>query len=468
MFMKRAKEPPAPRPPSQSEQAAPQPERAGRSVQAEAEPFSERHEFPKVYIGFEDSLRGEGVRAVTDLAKMPGRIDFVPGITGKAAQFEGGLEYVDEPEKVLADSYTVQFWFRFEPGTLETNNYFRILRMGLLTFDAREGARTLLFIHFTGGGHFNLTVSDTTSPLVPGTWCHLAFVKDVRQKKYLVYRNGAAINSFPLDDFTLKVSQLIDVLSFGQEERFGGPAFKGAFDEFAIYDYARTPSQVALDARRPQQAEAAPSGAGIALRGRLLYDGRSVTEFTSEAPSFWFRNEITGKEAEGVKAECTGGAFTVTGLAPGRYGMQVWINANRENPGGYPGDFQVWETFIVQGPGEKNLDIDLMKVIRLISPQDNNTGMTRWDASCEGKHSFESPVRFAWESLGPNVEYRYTIDNKPNKTSDTGLLAEFQQDDRGKCHSFSLMAYRNGRPVGQMLTHGVNGGLGWDYRFRVE
>lgn len=222
----------------------------------------------------------------------------------------------------------------------------------------------------------------------------------------------------------------------------------------------------------PQEAT---EKAGI-LIGRLLFDGRPITEFTQERPSFWFRNEDTGKEQ---KAEViyNNSHFQIRGLPTGHFGLSIYLNANKGNLAGYPGDFYVWKTFDVVERANPELVVDLQRVIHLTSPQDNGTVMKLWGAPCMEQIAFTSPVRFAWESLGDRVYYDYDISRMEcSNTSkgteaggtitDTQIIAELPPSKENEFYMFHLSARKEGRRIGVLTTHGSNG-IAWDYRFRV-
>lgn len=431
---------------------------------------------PIIHIGFDGSLAGTGVRFTGPGAQSEHPV-FIPGASGQAVELPGSLEYVQDLERNFPDSYSVVFRLKCNEDCSASPEHLSLLRTGMLTFDVRGHGRAIVFVHFAGGGHFNVDVSDASSPLRSARWIHIAFVKDHLQERFFVYRDGLAIAARPIHYRDNVPASVLDVIKFGRERSPANRSSSFGLDEFEVYDYARSPEQIARDAGSARSASGLPAtermamtpdGAGIAKSGRLMHAGSPITEFTGEAPAFWFRNEVTGQEAREVRTAWDQGVFRFTGLRPGRYGVQVWLNAEKNNSNGYPGDYETWHTFIVQEGDADQEDIDVMKVMHLTSPQDNRAGMTRWDASCEGKHVFASPVLFSWESLGSGVEYRYTVDNRPETTASTSVSIDFPLSERNRCHSFKLSAFQRDRIIGRMLTHGINGGLGWDYVFRVE
>jgi hypothetical protein len=217
------------------------------------------------------------------------------------------------------------------------------------------------------------------------------------------------------------------------------------------------------------------------IQGRLLFDGKSITDFTNETPRFWFRNESTFKEEQSARANYQDGSFSFYDLPVGKFAVQISINANTENTVMSAGDFYSWKAFEVLEDDNPELIINLKKVIHLIEPQNNNAGLEGWDAECMQKQTFESPVTFRWDSIGDNVIYSYRVwrMNCLNNYNSAGTVAEAEITETGvtldlpssldnECYAFDVDAKKDGQMIGILLTHGIVGGLGWDYRFRVK
>ena len=215
------------------------------------------------------------------------------------------------------------------------------------------------------------------------------------------------------------------------------------------------------------------------IRGRLFFVGRPITDFTSYEPTFWFRNEDTGKEQSGrVKYE--NGTFEIYGLPPGNFGVSVNIDVNMQNPWSYPGDFRVWKPFSIIEGENPELELELLQIIRLTSPQDNDTVMDKWGVECMEKISFHSPVTFRWEAQDNEGYYDYQVTrmdclNNYNSAgtvaegtiTDTDVTLDLPPSQENEVYGFHLYARKEGRRIGMLMTHGPNG-YGWDYRFRVR
>ena len=214
------------------------------------------------------------------------------------------------------------------------------------------------------------------------------------------------------------------------------------------------------------------------LKGRILHDGELVWNISKAQPKFWFRNEDTGKGADGF-AEYNQGHYEVSGLGPGRYGMSVFIDLNSENPREYPGDLRTWTGFKVTDNGPTIKDVNLTKLIHMVKPQDNGKEIPKWGAKCEERILLKGPVVFEWKPVVEGVTYGYSINKgtcKPfsygkrivsAKTRGTQVTIPLGASGANELYFFKLKAVKDGRTIGTLMTHGERG-HGWDYRFKVN
>jgi hypothetical protein len=356
-----------------------------------------------------------------------------------------------------------------DEGSLGAGINLPVLRSALWTVDVRDGGTSHVFIHSENGGHFSWTLHDEASLLTPGTWVHLAITRDAEADNYGVYLDG---RPFGQRKAPFRVGGELDVLRIGSTSGLPGRQFQGRLDELAVYDYVRSPEQIASDAAKATGEENLP-----VIKGSLLHGGQPVSTLTSNPARFWFRNESTGTEQE-AQVEYRNGDFEVSGLSPGRYGVDVRI---RTDPKSRAGDLVAWKTFsVLEDNGGQELLVDLHRIIHLTSPQDNSQGMLRRHAQCEGTLSIDGPVRFAWESVGEGPEYGYTIERyrceplqrieavSEGTTRDTELLADLASSLENEFYLMRLTARSGDLVLGRLETYGINGGRGWDYRFRVD
>lgn len=214
------------------------------------------------------------------------------------------------------------------------------------------------------------------------------------------------------------------------------------------------------------------------VKGRITYDGAAIDKLTPVQPKFWCRDEDKNV-AVSAQIQYRNGFFIIKEIPPGNYGLSVDIDANPENPHMYPGDYRAWTRFSVMEGSKTEHDVELSRILHLVSPQDNGNVMQHWDAECEEKTLLPAPVVLSWEPLGDDVYYDYQIARMgcaPYRTLDamagastreTTVSVELPQSRPQEFYQFSVTARKNGKTIGTLMTHGANG-YGWDYRFRVK
>ena len=214
------------------------------------------------------------------------------------------------------------------------------------------------------------------------------------------------------------------------------------------------------------------------VRGVLLYEGKPADGIFSIEPSFSIGSEES-KDVPKPKVVYDKGAFTVWGLPEGKFGMNVNISETGKTPCCFPGDYNAWMVFSVADNMTSYLDVDLRRIIHLTSPQDNSSVMPLWDAQCKDRVVFSGPVQFSWEAIGRDVYYDYLIIRvicpfkqvevaAQGSTEETGFEVSLPPSPDNEFYLFRLDARRQGRRAGMLMTHGKNGGYGWDLRFRVR
>ena len=198
---------------------------------------------------------------------------------------------------------------------------------------------------------------------------------------------------------------------------------------------------------------------------------------TNVAPLFWLRNETSGEVAT-ASARYKNGEFTLHGLAPGNYGINLRFDAEAGNRQGFPGDLYAFRGFEVPTEGVAEVSVDVMRLIHLVSPQDNNMILEGWGEVCDGKPAFGGPIDFAWEPIDRGVTYSWSIDRVacPYKefrrvdsgtTDETAIRVKLEPTRPGEFYKFDLSAMRDEKPIGMLMTYG-SFGEGWDYRFVVS
>jgi hypothetical protein len=216
---------------------------------------------------------------------------------------------------------------------------------------------------------------------------------------------------------------------------------------------------------------------GFSVKGRLTYDGRPLEEVTDRPARFWLRHEGRGEVQPGI-VSYRAGQFTLSALPGGRIGAQVTVDLNPAYPAVYPGDLYRWKTFEVGAGAAPPLEIDLLKVIRLRAPQDNGAPLPGWGEDCSGMFVAGRP-RFEWEAPEAGLTYDYSVARVEcpyvargivahGATTETALTLSLPASAPNEFYVFDLHGRRGDRQVALITTHGLRGGLGWDYRFRLR
>ena len=235
---------------------------------------------------------------------------------------------------------------------------------------------------------------------------------------------------------------------------------------------APRPPAVGPARRPPPQVETL----GYSVAGRLTFDGQPLETITDKPARFWLRHEGRG-EAQPGTVSYQGGRFLVSALPQGRIGAQVTVDLNPSNPAIYPGDLYRW-TILEVGAKREPLEIDLWKIIRLRSPQDNGAPLPGWGEDCPNMFLTDS-ARFEWEAPAEGIIYDYSLERVEcpyvshqevlsGTTSATEVTLPLSPNAANDFYLFRLHAKRGDRTIALITTHGMKGGLGWDYRFRVR
>ncbi len=213
------------------------------------------------------------------------------------------------------------------------------------------------------------------------------------------------------------------------------------------------------------------------LSATLLFDGEPIKVKAKEDVSIWVRDESTGKSANlNVDFNVKESSIYVENLSPGKYGISINIDSNKNNQRLYPGDYRAWAIFKIRRGHSIQRDINLSKIIHLTEPQDNNQIIQKWSNPCNKKMAHASPITFRWESLGDHVQYKYVIRSNPCKpfkygdvvesgeTTETSITLKLPRTEWNHQYMLTIRAIKDKRVIGSLMTHGDNG-YGWDYRF---
>lgn len=200
------------------------------------------------------------------------------------------------------------------------------------------------------------------------------------------------------------------------------------------------------------------------------------------APRFWLIDLQTQQRVR-PEIDYQQGHFEIKGLNPGHYGLNIAYDLNPANPLQYPGDLRAWSEFDVRlgGPAAR-LQLELIQLIHLKTPADNNQPIPGWGQPCQQPPAASGLTRFSWDALGADVNYDYQLTQVscPEEGEVSQLMSVFKGSTRrtslelklpansvGSYYRFSLQARKDGHKIGRLRTHGAED-HDWDYRFRVR
>lgn len=217
----------------------------------------------------------------------------------------------------------------------------------------------------------------------------------------------------------------------------------------------------------------------LVVKGRLLFDGKPLTDYTKAPAAFRIYSQNLGQwVTPAYEYDSETASFTIQVIAEDSYSCNVEVDANPANPDRYPGDYRGSAHFSVWKSSSPDVKVEMERLIHLSAPQDNSVPMVGWGAACFDKILFAPPVRIAWEPFGNDVSYTYTVSRTEcspfavkemvagDTTKATSVILDLPLNRDGDIYLLQIIARKNGRTVGSLMTHGANG-WGWDYRFRA-
>ncbi|OGW33722.1 MAG: hypothetical protein A2X58_06480 [Nitrospirae bacterium GWC2_56_14] len=223
----------------------------------------------------------------------------------------------------------------------------------------------------------------------------------------------------------------------------------------------------------------ANSAGGIIVKGRLLFDGKPLSDYTNAAPRISIYSPgLAQWITPAFEYDPETALISLRVISEGGYSCEVRVNADHSNPDLYPGDYKGYAHFSAFAASPPAFDIDMERIIHLSTPEDNGVPMAGWGAACFNKIIHEAPIHLNWEGIDNDVYYTYTINRtecdpfaeKELVTGDTitatSVNLDLAPNKEKEIYLLRIVARKDGRNVGSLMTHGGNG-WGWDYRFRV-
>ena len=207
------------------------------------------------------------------------------------------------------------------------------------------------------------------------------------------------------------------------------------------------------------------------------------SDIEAEPPfKIWFLNNKTRKYPN-PRTEVADGVVRVYGLPPGSYYMKTEIDADTSNDLQWPGDLFSSTDFPVRLDEVTQAEALLLHSLRLLEPWDNNEKIPGWGEACTNDDALlPSPVHFRWKPATDDVygvvEYHYVLSRYScdpareqeviamGSTTDLLFVADLPRSKPGESYWWTLVAKRNGKAIGQMMTFG--NGYGWNLSFRVR
>lgn len=172
----------------------------------------------------------------------------VPGKIGKALSFDGSNDILTAPNSSslqLTGDMTISMWVK--PGSTQNTNADMLSKHSTgnagYGIESNGTGNTYYFFWFTGGA---ATCTGTTFTLTANTWQHLEIVKSGATASY--YINGINTGSCTGSGSTIGTGT--DALYLGRWSSGGGRFWTGSIDNFKMFNYARSASQVAWDYNR--------------------------------------------------------------------------------------------------------------------------------------------------------------------------------------------------------------------------
>jgi hypothetical protein len=207
----------------------------------------------------------------------------------------------------------------------------------------------------------------------------------------------------------------------------------------------------------------------------VLFDDKPLSSFTSVTPVFrLFNLDFKQWVVPDVTYNANTSTFLIRDIIDANYNAQVTVDADQSNPERYPGDYQGSIYANLASKAEHTMEVT--RIIHITGPEDNSQLITDWSI-CSNMFEVETPAVIAWESLGKDVTYSYSIDRTAcpfvlkqtvaaDKTSASKIVLDLPPNKKGEYYTLKIEARKNNKAIGSLVVHRKDG-WNWDYRFRV-
>ena len=199
---------------------------------------------------FEDSS-GHGLNG--RFSKEPNRVD---GVTGRAVLFDGAKDYVDfgHPTALrLAGSMTVSAWIKSTSYPVDdaaiVSSHSSAGAGYQLDTTVDRGPRTVGFKIANECGL--LAARYGATPLLAGTWYHVAGIYDSEARALDVYLNAELDNGFLFGEVTGTQHSSRSPVYIGRRSELAGHEFAGFIRDVRIYSRALKATEIVSDMRGP-------------------------------------------------------------------------------------------------------------------------------------------------------------------------------------------------------------------------
>lgn len=177
----------------------------------------------------------------------------VAGVMGGAVTLDGAKDYIDFGHSTalrFVGSMTISAWINSSSFPVDDAAIVSQLHSGFgyqLDTTVDRGLRTIGFKLTNGCG--DLMARYGATPLVVGTWYHMAGVYDAQAQTLDVYLNGELDNGFLLGSVTGTQHSSRSAVYVGRRSDLEGFEFAGSIDDVRIYSFALTNTEIAADMR---------------------------------------------------------------------------------------------------------------------------------------------------------------------------------------------------------------------------